>query len=285
MLRGCWRCCAALGVAIVLNSPALAQLEKNNGVKPPKQQPTAATEQKPQTPSPAVPAAPTKDNAQGSYTPDCKSPKDVNDADLCEQQRMAKAAEETVEWTRSAAVWAKKQFWATIGEIIGLVGTIGIATAAVVVAYGANRISRESAERQLRAYVCIREAKIFWEDNRIARAVITMKNSGQTPAKNTISQTTIGIGPLKEFLSRDVSGERSRGTIGADADYTLQSRTEPLEDEIWTQIRERKLPLWVMGELSYDDIFGKERRHTYFRLRLHEKEDVFYPTYEGNDTT
>jgi len=61
---------------------------------------------------------------------------------------MAEAAERQVEWTR-------KQYFATIAEIVAVVVTILVAKVAVGAAFYANWLTKTSSERQLRAYVGI----------------------------------------------------------------------------------------------------------------------------------
>ena len=137
-----------LGVGIALGlSPNQGDIK---GKEPP-----PPTEQKQEAPSaPSVPpAVVTETTPRSVYRPDCDSPKSRDEADLCEQRRMADAAYETVEWVE----W---QYWATIGEIVALVVTIVVAAAAVAAAFRANRISKDSAERQLRAYVQVEDIQL-----------------------------------------------------------------------------------------------------------------------------
>lgn len=269
----------AAGLALCLTTATLGQVSDKQDVQSTKEEPKTATQEQPKSPAPVSPAPPSESRRAPVYQPDCERPKDRDEADLCEQRRMAEAAIDT-------ANWAKKQFWATVWEIVALVGTIAVAVFAVFAAFSANRISRESAERQLRAYVCVMNTKISRENDRVIHAVVYMKNSGQTPARNVTSRTTISIGPVIDFSPReDDDGVGSRATIGAGDPYTLQARSESLDDEVWTEVFNRDIPFWVWGELSYDDIFGKERRHTYFRLRLHDKDEYLYPVFDGNETT
>ena len=122
-----------LGVGIALGQSADQGDVKGKEAPPP-------TEQRQEAPSaPSVPPAIPAETGSGSvYSPDCDSPKNRNEADLCEQRRMADAAYETAEWV-------EKQYWATIGEIIALVATICVAAVAVAAAFRANRIARDSA--------------------------------------------------------------------------------------------------------------------------------------------
>ncbi len=96
----------------------------------------APTEQRQEAPSaPSVsPAIPAETGSGSVYSPDCDSPKSRDEADLCEQRRMADAAYETVEWV-------EKQYWATIGEIVALVATIFVAAFAVAASFRSIHIA------------------------------------------------------------------------------------------------------------------------------------------------
>lgn len=65
----------------------------------------------------------------GAYDPGCPYPKDREDADLCEQRRMAKAAEDAV-------ALADKQFWSNVAQ------TFFTAFAAIAAAYAAIEAGR-----------------------------------------------------------------------------------------------------------------------------------------------
>ncbi len=88
---------------------------------------------------------------------------------LCEQRRMDKAAVET-------AKWAKWQF-------IALIVAVLVAIVAVYAAFEANTIARDSAERQVRAYIGVVTGRVDWIDDR-PFAKLTIKNTGQSPAQD-----------------------------------------------------------------------------------------------------
>ena len=101
---------------------------------------------------------------------------------------MASAAEDTIKWIRLSVEWAESQYYATIGEIAALVATILVAALAVGAAFRANRIARESAECQLRAYVTV-EAIQTHPGNDPMSYQLEWKNTGQTPATDVLTYT------------------------------------------------------------------------------------------------
>lgn len=170
------------------------------------------------------------------------------------------------------AVWLLKQ-------------TLKATREAVATTEASVEAMRDGNERMLRAYVCVTETEIKRENDRVIRALVYVSNSGQTPARNITSWTKIRVGDPSGFVVPENLDGGSKSTIGTGTTYTLQARTEPLSDEVWNRVWTRKAPLWVWGALSYDDIFGKERRVTSFRLRLHDIDEVLYPVFEGNEAT
>jgi hypothetical protein len=95
---------------------------------------------------------------------------------LCEQRRMDKAAVET-------AKWAKWQFIALIVAVLVAIVAVLVAIVALYAAFEANTIARDSAERQVRAYIGVVTGRVDWIDDR-PFAKLTIKNTGQSPAQD-----------------------------------------------------------------------------------------------------
>ncbi len=109
----------------------------------------------------------------GEYERPCEKGKPNEKSDLCAQWYAANAA-------RDAANWA---FW-SLG--VGVVGALGI-VAALWLTINSNRIARDTAKRQLRAYVGTAAANIRFVPNPIPEKrhcllSIDWRNTGQTPA-------------------------------------------------------------------------------------------------------
>jgi hypothetical protein len=183
---------------------------------------------------------------------------------------MAEAAIETADWTRKTVKWAERQFYATVGEIIALVATIAIAILAVAAAFGSNRIARESAERQLRAYVSVSACNIVMADNGGVTSKIKFRNSGQTPAYNVIPNVNLSATPYpvrEGFFKEPIMPERvSRATIGSGGIVERDMILPRLLAQDWRDfIAASKGVFFVHGVVRYSDIFGKPHT-THFRL-------------------
>ena len=148
-----WLVAASLCAALYVGE-ALGQVENDVPGENSESPPQTTTQQEDSSAPPITPPQPAEAVASPKvYEPDCDYPDSREQADLCAQRRMANAAEDTIKWIRLSVEWAKSQYYATIGEIAALVVTILVAALAVGAAFRANRIARESAERQLRAYI------------------------------------------------------------------------------------------------------------------------------------
>lgn len=112
----------------------------------------------------------------------CLNPIGQNESDLCAQYRAANSAYES-------ARWAKFQFWLSLIGAIGLIGTIILTVRATNAAIQANKISHETAARQLRAYVF--SPGLEWEirtslpqDGFHMVIWSTWRNMGHTPTRD-----------------------------------------------------------------------------------------------------
>ena len=90
-------------VVCLLASSALGQAENDKDVETANQKPEATAQEDGIATPPVTPAPPAKSDSASVYQANCDSPKSRDEADLCEQRRMAAAAEETVKWTRITA--------------------------------------------------------------------------------------------------------------------------------------------------------------------------------------
>jgi hypothetical protein len=128
----------------------------------------------------------------------CEHPIGREEADLCQQWRMAQATEEL-------RTTADAQFWATIAEAgllaVTVVFTAIAAIAAVIAARAAQasvNVASEIGQRQLRAYVSVTkvEATVRAIGDRIEIAMlIVLTNAGQTPAYLMRLDIEMGTGP------------------------------------------------------------------------------------------
>ena len=155
---------------------------------------------------------------------------------------------------------------AALLQAIGAIGTVWLI-------YWQLRTSR----RQLRAYVVVANAGIVTDGEETApTAVVTIKNSGQTPAHDVVNVSGIAIGlfppppSLKLTISdNDFATEgRSRQTLGSENTSISQTMAgRLLTDEEKQAIIEGTSAIYVFGEIRYTDVFGK-RWWTRYRLMM-----------------
>ncbi len=166
------------------------------------------------------------------------------------------------------ALWTRYMgLAAIIGTAVGVIG-IGLVFVTFYEARKANRIARESNERQLRAYLAVDDASIGLhpEEGEIVLQ-IRLKNCGQTPAYKAciMGESYVAPYPLKEerpFLPVD---EGWTTTIGPGLELGCAKRI--FTDDVAYAVEEakaRRSALYIQGVCQYEDAFG-EKRETYFR--------------------
>ena len=136
-----------------------------------------------------------------------------------------------------------------------------------------------TSRAQLRAYVVVSSAGIVSADDdkeTAPVAVVTIKNSGQTPAHDVVNVSGIAIDPFPPppTLSLTITDHdfaavgRSRETLGPDnTSVSRVSAGRQLMDEEKKGIIEGAHAIYVYGEVRYKDVFGK-RRWTRYRLMM-----------------
>ena len=180
-------------------------------------------------------------------------------ADLCAQWKAADAA--------SDSAW-----WAWAAGIAGIVSTLGV-VAALAIGWHSNWIVRDSAKRQLRAYLSIEPAGINAANGGLHRVPINLVNSGQTPANNLTHAGDFLIieGDPRQF-NPAVSGRITEETEVADSDnslgaganrYTYASLEAELCKTFLDKIHRREAAIVHYGYVAYRDVFGSEHRTSF----------------------
>jgi hypothetical protein len=144
------------------------------------------------------------------------------------------------------------------------------ASLAVMSAHEANVIARDSSRVQARAYVSINEATAENTKYDGTRVWIVFKNSGQTPAYNSLVRKGIEIRSVEE-VDADIYGEREvdplpTHIIGPGG--SMQVRVSlPLSSEERKMLKFGITKVIAFGDITYEDIF--ERKHlTEFNLEV-----------------
>jgi len=195
----------------------------------------------------------------------CYYAENHDSADLCAQWRAAIAAEGSARWTEAS-------FW------IGLAGTMfsGIGLTALLIslrqterslgeARQANILAKDTAEKQLRAYVFLEKAWLEITPEEVT-AKIFIKNFGQTPALKSSGWTHIWLAPfpLAEELPRPGALMKGVSVISPGNHLeTTHRRGGPLNKFTEAEVLAGNAAIYVYGENIYTDIFGEAHRSTF----------------------
>lgn len=205
------------------------------------------------------------------YQPDCDRPAQREDDDLCQQRRMAKAAE-------SSLYWGKVQFVAGLAGTAGLLVTIFLSIKATRAAVRAAEIaevsvatSRDTAQRQLRAYVCFDGATTKTNPGMEGGFAVSVhiKNTGLTPAYGLSQWAKIALEefPLKKEFPPHEPKFKDSGVFGPQGRAIIAPTFErKLSHEEIDAILQQKKAIYVFGAVTYRDAF-KEDRFTRFCIQ------------------
>lgn len=214
-------------------------------------------------------AAQTKSSAQGS---DTSRPKSVSPGIIrLPAPPTTNASSEKAPSEKASADW-----W-----LVNLTGVLGFVGFLQLVVFGVQAsqlratvkamerqeaTAKDTAERQLRAYVNIDTGKLEGlASGAFPEAVVTVSNSGQTPAYNVTVVGGIALGASFPTLPSPVPPPVvTAATISPGASVAHVVRTpRALTTSDLTNLREGSRTLYVYGEIHYHDIYTKQRKTTY----------------------
>lgn len=198
-------------------------------------------------------------------------------------------AEDNLSVQREMADWAEGMLWVTgiVGVLsVGITGvgvywvkeTLTATTNAVAeakrgadAAFDAVQVTSETANRQLRAYVCLQTAELVEPEVRTGfSATLTFTNFGQTPAHDVrirCREVTIRPDAIRpQMLDFNDIKETEPVVIGPGAAFSKGIHNILDEDEL-TAIQKEEFVIWVYGDVRYTDVF-KRTRSTTFCLRV-----------------
>ena len=162
-----------------------------------------------------------------AYDPGCPYPKNREDADLCEQRRMAKAAEEAQALAASQWLWYVAQAGATIAAALAAAYAAWVASKAADAAQATVSTMQENAERELRAYVGMFKLDIsaLAVDQQTA-VFVRVRNFGQTPAYELRAWLDLKIADKNETAFAVQTGHQSRRVLNPQDGYAISSEHE-----------------------------------------------------------
>jgi hypothetical protein len=132
------------------------------------------------------------------------------------------------------------------------------------------RTMQDTAERELRAYVSPVSMNRFVE-NGVAYFKITYENSGQTPAHGCAQWVAEHIVPLTKdtkIPEANNTADKSVFVLAPKGTMEVIQPAAEIPPEIVVSIQKKFYAIYLYGEISYLDAFGK-RRHTRFRCMCH----------------
>ena len=174
-------------------------------------------------------------------------------------------------WKSFGQVWRETRneptalftFWVAFFTFVLAGSTIGL----WIVAICTLRHSRETAERQLRAYISLDggSARIVGTiDKNIVEGFVNLKNCGQTPAYNCKSWVRIEIGTTSSLPFDQTSFGRGAVIIGPGTPFNLPVHW-PLNPADLAALRAETKKIYVWGETEYVDIFGHNRFFRFYQ--------------------
>ena len=226
----------------------------------------------------ADPAKPPPTPKQKQPTPKkqalCDEAKAGPESDLCQQWRMAQAAEKQVHWTRRLYFLT---FWEIGALVLTLLATAAAAIAAVIAARAARdavKIASNTAEYQLRAYVA--QEIIIWTPIKQPGSktingynlTIRWKNCGSTPARRC--RTRLNVGFFEKGLPKDFDyPDPPTGKAMPSTEKSHMAPNGTITNTLGITVAEAqaaqrgKSKIFAWGWTEYDDIFeGTARRRT-----------------------
>lgn len=258
MFGGNWRTHLAIGGIIAAFVAVMALIQASYDQEP-EHKNGRATQNQPQFADPASGSDPDQ------YVRLCDQANTPEEHDLCQQWRMAEAANNQLKW-------AERQFFATALEIAALVATVvftGMAALAASKAAGATRASIELTKNQMRARVGVDNASVQGLSSTRPIIKIVLKNYGQTPATNFRFRYVITIQPLAAAAPKIAEAFRDGPDIDAGRTFQQTFFEEDWDDRwggpVARRVLQRDIVLQIAGEVAYTTL-GEKR---YLKMWFH----------------
>lgn len=244
------------GAGVAVQAPAP---DNDGGDRPDGQQPPPAD-------APEAPAAKDQLLAEPPCGPRCQAAEEREETDVSAQVDMAES-------TRRIVTLTEGQLWVGGFGIALLLVTIRLTYRATNEAIAANRIARDTAKQQLRAYLTP-EVEVDMEGRGgVYLLNIVWRNTGQTPAKqvrtfaNTSTLTAASL--PKGFDYPNGSQSQSPGIASLGGGQPLHAWTARIPFATVQRMSLDIQKMYIWGSAEYTDIFpGATRRRTEFCYEL-----------------
>lgn len=182
----------------------------------------------------------------------CREGKYGSSADLCAQWKAADAA-------------ADSAWWAWAAGIAGVVSTVGV-VAALCIGLHANWIARDTARRQLRAYVGLEKAPApevkVGEHPSIE---LNFRNAGHTPASCVRVTAVFGVDHFPpKHLDGKLDGVKSNSVAeilpGRTFKMPMPSTGLAIDQSTFNAIQNGAAAIYCLGKVEYIDVFGSHHK-------------------------
>lgn len=223
-----------------------------------------------------------------SYRPSCRSPTDGEEQNVCTGMRQAQAAEQandiaklSLRWNRlSVGVIAATLLAAIAAAVFG--GKAARHTERSADAAGRQvRISEETAQRQLRAYMVVDMADVHLTGGQIL-VTVRVRNVGATPAYKVSCHSGLFVGPDEQSIPDLPPVEVTMLTLGRGVEYNLVNHINA-DPTFVSNAAADIIHVFAFGRVEYEDIFGIPRFLTYRLIRRPEL-NAMMPCIHGNSS-
>lgn len=168
-----------------------------------------------------------------------------NHADVCAQKRMADAAE--------------AGFWLLLFSLLAAIG-------AAVAGWTTVRVMRDTARREMRAYVFAKPGSIRFNGRMLVRLDFTVRNAGQTPAYNVHAQFAFLPRPYPlppGFDPGTPTHEETTNAFGPGDERPYKRELgRPLDPKVEADLRAGTHRYYAVGLITYYDVFREKIRTT-----------------------
>ena len=191
------------------------------------------------------------------YRTPCHQPEGQGESELCAQWKAADAA-------------ADSAWWAAVGSFAGAIST-ALVIVALYFAFKSNWIARDTAKRQLRAYISIEPGGINEAQNGLSRVPFNIINNGQTPAyelEHGGDFVVIEGNPMEFDPSLDgrLDGQTAvtDQSLGPNSNRFSYAYLEAaLCAPFLAQIDKKEAAIIHYGYVTYKDAFGERHRTSF----------------------
>lgn len=191
--------------------------------------------------------------------PECAGPRSEKEFELCQQQRAARAADESACVTR----W---QLWMGIFGLLGLIATVVYSARSARSAGEQVALSRQAMTYNERAYVAFEGARwnshlgentgqYFW------RIRVTWRNAGNTPTRHLRIRVGARLSAQKIEDTEKLALADAAGFAGIPPDGAIFNSVIDVQAADLQRVKEGTMFLYVWGEATYRDVFDGTPLH------------------------